>query len=56
MGYYEDLPEIDINEKLEDMELFSNVVLVDVREPSEFAEGHIPGAINLEANYCNRFF
>ncbi|MBP3895874.1 MAG: rhodanese-like domain-containing protein [Mogibacterium sp.] len=56
MGYYEDLPEIDINEKLEDMKLFENAVLVDVREPSEYTEGHIPGAVNLEAKRCNRFF
>ncbi|MFP5274325.1 MAG: rhodanese-like domain-containing protein [Coleofasciculus sp.] len=25
----------------------NNVVLVDVREPSEYASGHIPGAINV---------
>jgi len=25
-------------------------IIVDVRDPHEFAEGHIPGAINIPAN------
>lgn len=49
MGYYEDLPEIDINEHLEDMEIFPDVILVDVRTPEEYREGHVPGAINIDA-------
>jgi len=54
MGYYEDLPGLDINERLEDMELLRNVVLVDVRTPEEYREGHVPGAINIEAEKCGR--
>ena len=54
MGYYEGLPELDINERLEDMELIKNTVLVDVRTPEEFREGHVPGAINIEAEMCGR--
>lgn len=54
MGYYEELPELDINERLEDMKIMKNVVLVDVRTPEEFQEGHVPGAINIEAKLCGR--
>jgi rhodanese-related sulfurtransferase len=54
MGYYEELPSIDINEHLEDMEKLGNVVLVDVRTPEEYREGHVPGAINIEAKRCGR--
>ncbi len=34
-------------EALKDMLTAGNVVLVDVREPNEYAEGHIPGAVNI---------
>ena len=42
MGYYEQLPDMDIDAHIEDMELLRNVVLVDVRTPEEYREGHIP--------------
>lgn len=54
MGYYDELPELDINERLEDMNMLKNVVLVDVRTPEEYTEGHVPGAINIEAEKCGR--
>ncbi|WP_322797598.1 rhodanese-like domain-containing protein, partial [Thermoflexus sp.] len=34
-------------EALKDMMAGGNVLLVDVREPNEYAEGHIPGAVNI---------
>ena len=30
-----------------DMPYDENLVILDVRKPSEFAEGHLPGAVNL---------
>ena len=54
MGYYEELPELDINENLEDTKMINNKILVDVRTPEEFSEGHVPGAINIEAGLCRR--
>ena len=39
MGYYEELPDIDIDAHIEDMSCFKNVVLVDVR--TAVKESHI---------------
>lgn len=39
---YEDIKKITTHP-----ETFPNTVLVDVREPVEFEEGHIPGALNV---------
>ena len=54
MGYYEELPELDIDENLYDMRNVHNAVLVDVRTPEEYREGHVPGAINIDAELCGR--
>ena len=54
MGYYDELPELDINEGLENLSLFKNALLIDVRTPEEYKEGHVPGAINIEAKLCGR--
>lgn len=37
----------DINRGLKAYEASSDALLIDVREPDEFASGHIPGAVNL---------
>ena len=37
----------NINKGLEEFKSTPGAVLVDVREPDEFASGHIPGAVNL---------
>ena len=49
MGLYDDIPELDINEGLEEMACFNDAVLIDVRTPEEYKEGHVPGAVNIEA-------
>jgi len=36
---------------LEMMETYDNLIIIDVRNPWEFEEGHIPGAINLPQGY-----
>lgn len=54
MGYYEDLPELDINDGLYDMRQIKNAVLVDVRTPEEYNDGHVPGAVNIDAALCGR--
>ncbi|MEQ9670245.1 MAG: rhodanese-like domain-containing protein [Coleofasciculus sp. G2-EDA-02] len=42
--YYTVMPVNQLKNKLKNED---NLVLVDVREPSEYASGHIPGAINI---------
>ena len=37
----------DINEGLEEFRKTEGAVLLDVREPDEFAQGHVPGAVNI---------
>ena len=37
----------NINKGLEEYRLTPGALLVDVREPEEYAAGHIPGAVNL---------
>ena len=54
MGYYEELPDIDIDGYIEDMACLADVVLVDVRTAEEYREGHIPGAVNIDADRCGR--
>lgn len=42
------VPELPIETVLTEMSHGKSVVFVDVREPDEFAEAHIPGAINVQ--------
>lgn len=41
------VPELPIDTLLTEMKTGKSVVFVDVREPDEFAEAHIPGAMNV---------
>jgi glyoxylase-like metal-dependent hydrolase (beta-lactamase superfamily II)/rhodanese-related sulfurtransferase len=43
----QDVPEIDIETVIQQLRSAAPPVLIDVREPHEFAESHVPGAINL---------
>jgi rhodanese-related sulfurtransferase len=40
------VPDISTSELASELKVGS-VTLIDVREPSEFAAGHVPGAVNL---------
>lgn len=37
----------NINKGIEEYRNTADAILLDVREPDEFAKGHIPGAVNL---------
>ena len=39
--------DVEPDELMMDMPYDENLVILDVRKPSEFAEGHLPGAVNL---------
>ena len=39
--------QISMNKAMELMETEESYIILDVRRPDEFAEGHIPGAVNL---------
>ena len=39
--------QITVDEAVEIMEREANYIILDVRRPDEYAEGHIPGAINV---------
>ena len=47
MGLFGFLKQIDIHEGVEQYRNTSGAVLLDVRTPQEYAEGHIPGGRNL---------
>lgn len=42
------VPEMPIETLLTEMKTGKSVVFVDVREPDEFAEAHVPGALNIQ--------
>jgi len=47
------VPEVATSELLAEMGRGKSVIFVDVREPDEFAEGHIPGARNITLRDLN---
>lgn len=47
------VPELPLRFLLGEMASGKKVVFVDVREPEEYAEGHIPGAVNLPIRDIN---
>lgn len=38
---------MDINDGVKEFEATPGAVLLDVRNPGEYADGHIPGSVNL---------
>lgn len=47
MGFFDFFKGADINSKLQEARQVEGAVLLDVRNPDEFRQGHIPGAINI---------
>lgn len=41
---------VNINDELEEARKTEGAVIIDVRDPDEYAQGHIPGAINIPAD------
>ena len=47
MGFFNFLKRPDINEGVKTFTATQGAVLLDVREPKEYASGHVPGSVNL---------
>ncbi|MCI8399425.1 MAG: rhodanese-like domain-containing protein [Oscillibacter sp.] len=47
MGFFDFMKAPDINQGLTEYSAASGAVLLDVRTPQEYREGHIPGSINV---------
>ena len=47
MGFFDFLKQPDINKGVADFHNTKGAILVDVRTPQEYREGHIPGSTNV---------
>lgn len=47
MGFFDIFKQKDINQGIEEYRTVSGAVLLDVRTPQEYKEGHIPGSKNI---------
>ena len=47
MGFFDFLKQLDINHGVEQYKTTSGAILLDVRTPQEYAEGHIPESRNI---------
>ena len=47
MGFFDFFKQVNINQGVEEYKATADAVLVDVRTPQEYREGHIPGSKNV---------
>ena len=47
MGFFDFLKQPDVNKGVDDFRNAEGAILVDVRTPQEYREGHIPGSKNV---------
>ena len=47
MGFFDSLKQPDVNQGVNDYRNAPGAVLLDVRTPQEYSEGHIPGSKNV---------
>ena len=47
MGIFDFFKQADINQQVEECKATPGAMLIDVRTPSEYGEGRIPGSINV---------
>ena len=50
MSFFEPISGGDFDEKLERARAAEGAMIVDVRAEAEFADGHVPGAVNIPLN------
>ncbi len=54
MGFMDFFGGSDINQELEKYRATPGAVLLDIRDGDEYAEGHIPGSVNIPLNSLGR--
>lgn len=54
MGLFDMLKQKDINEGIKEYQSVSGAVLLDVRTPQEYQEGHIPKSKNVSLQMINK--
>lgn len=54
MGLFDMLKQKDINEGIKEYQSVSGAVLLDVRTPQEYQEGHIPKSKNVPLQMINK--
>lgn len=54
MGFFDFLKGPDINQGIKEYRATDGAVLLDVRTPSEYREGHIPGSKNVPLQFIDK--